>query len=164
MTPCKPANMDPRIGNVHLNSDALDSGGAVRPGVDRLLALIEHGQISVVIPHSVVNEIGHPKTPHWVKAISNASIVTFPVSRTPPENARLEQIKTLLRGNALSAKHDADAEHLFEASKYGGRYFVTYDARILSKSKEINAIIGPIRIVTLDGLLADYDSATAKSV
>ena len=73
--------------------------------------------------------------------------------------ARLEDLRKLLRGNAQSDKHDADAEHLFEASKYGGQFFITHDKRILSKSKAINALVGRIRIVTLEDFLRDYDRA-----
>lgn len=152
--------MDPRIGNVHIDANALDRGGAARGGdVDRFLALVEADEISVVIPHSVKGEIAHPKTPDWVKLASNSQIFSLPVNRTPEEMARLEDLRKLLRGNAQSDKHDADAEHLFEASKYGGQFFITHDKRILSKSKAINALVGRIRIVTLEDFLRDYDRA-----
>ena len=85
-------------------------------------------------------------------------IHTLPVSRTAGEKATLCQIRAILRGNAQPGKHDADAEHLFEASKYGGGYFITHDRRMLDKRDELRQLIGvALAIVTLEEFLAAYD-------
>lgn len=54
-----------------------------------------------------------------------------------------------MRGNAASEKHQADADHLFEAEKYGGGYFITHDKRILAKASAILEIAPLITISTL---------------
>jgi hypothetical protein len=62
-----------------------------------------------------------------------------------------------MRGNAAPGKHDADAFHVFEAAKYGGRHLTTNDKRILSKKAEISELAG-IDVVTPTEFLEHYDS------
>ena len=77
-------------------------------------------------------------------------IVTVQSNLTPDEELRRSELRKLLRGGAAAGKHEADADHIFEAAKYGGRYFVTHDKRVLGKKDEIAKIIGSgFEIVTL---------------
>ncbi|SFR20253.1 hypothetical protein SAMN04515673_11941 [Poseidonocella sedimentorum] len=59
------------------------------------------------------------------------------------------KLRMLLRGNAKPGKHEADADHLFEAGKYGGGYFLTHDKRIHKLVDQIKKIIPSISVVTL---------------
>jgi hypothetical protein len=100
----------------------------------------------------------NPRTPGAVKASFVPEIYTIPVGKTRPEIERLNKVEALLRGNATSGKHDADAHHLFEAAKYGGGYFITNDQRILRKCSEIRDILSPaLNIVTVAEFLDIYD-------
>lgn len=150
--------LDPRICNIHVDANALDGDGGLRDAlVARFLSLVESDEINLVTPASVRREVSHPRTPADVQAAILPRIYTMNVSRTAGEVSKLGEIRKVLRGNATSGKHDADAEHLFEASKYGA-YFITEDQRILRKRAELRPIIGPaLQIVTLDEFLAQYD-------
>lgn len=90
------------------------------------------GIVALEMAHSNQREVDHPNTPPWVKQRALQMVFTIPVSLTPDEENVKSRIHDLLRGNAMSEKHKDDAEHLFEASKYG-RYFVTTDQRVLAR-------------------------------
>lgn len=83
---------------------------------------------------------------------------TLPVELNAHEQQQLNLIRTILRGNATTGKHDADARHMFEAAKHGG-YFITHDKRInQTKRRELEAVLPPsLWIVTLTEFLAIYD-------
>ncbi len=159
--------LDPRICNIHLDANALDRDGSAHDTfVDRVLALREADEINFIVSGSVRREASHPHTPANVQAAMLPEIYTLPVSRTVEEQATLGRIRAVLMGNAQTRKHDDDAEHLFEASKYGGGYFITHDRRMLNKRDELRPLIGPtLAIVTLEEFLAAYDRfATASPV
>ena len=97
-----------------------------------------------------------------MKAAILPQTFTLPVNRTGQERSTLDRIRSVLRGNAISGQHDADAEHLFEASKYGGGYFITHDRRMLAKRDQVRPLIGPaLAIVTLEEFLEAYDHFAA---
>lgn len=60
-----------------------------------------------------------------------------PVKLTASELIRCQWIRVLIKGNAMPGTHDADAFHLVESAKYGGRYFITNDARLIKKASDI---------------------------
>ena len=142
--------MDPRIGNIHLDANALEPPSPA----DKLLVpqfkkmKQDHG-LSVVNPHGVQVEIDDPRTPTSTKR-DMEGIYTIPTNLTPEEQKDRSNLQALLRGGAALGKHAADADHIFEAAKYGGRYFVTHDKRLLKRKKEIAEITGDgLMIVTL---------------
>lgn len=151
--------LDPRICNIHLDANALDRDGSNRDAlVNRLFALEAAEEVTLVVPDSVRREAAHPSTPVDVKTNFSTAIFTLGVDRTPEEMALLERIRTILRGNSKPGKHDADSEHIFEASKYGGGYFITHDQRIYKKSAELrNALGSALAIVQLQEFLEIYD-------
>ena len=103
----------------------------------------------MVLPKGVQDEIEHPNTPMATK-LNMDGIYTIEVGLNSEETARRGKIKELLRGHASGSKHASDADHIFEASKYGGRYFITHDQRILGKRQELAKIIGDeLQILTL---------------
>ena len=159
------APVDPRIYNIHLDANAVDRDGSTHDAlVDRFETLRDAGELNVVVPGSVRREVANPRTPANVRAAFMPGIYTLPVNRTGPELTTPAKIRALLRGKAQSGKHDADAEHLFEASKYGGGYFITHDRRILNKREELAPLIGPaLTILTLEDFLAVYARFAAQA-
>ena len=85
------------------------------------------------IAHSTQKEIEHPNTPTWVKREANKLIYTISVQLTSLEVRKLEDIRRILAGTGKIENVQQDAQHIFEAQKYGS-YFVTTDSRILSRA------------------------------
>jgi hypothetical protein len=108
-----------------------------------LYQLYEQGELVLHIAHSTQKEIEHPNTPSWVKQEANAFIFTYKVQLTDEEIQRKEEILNILAGNGNPDRMRNDAEHVFEASKYGP-YFVTTDARILNKQMELHKLCGVV--------------------
>jgi hypothetical protein len=156
--------IDPRICNIHLDANAVDRDGGARDSlVDRLLGLRQAGEINFVVPGSVRGEVQHPNTPGDVKSAILPEIFSLPVGRTAGEEDTLRTVLSLLQGNAVPGKHDADARHLCEAGKYGGGYFITHDGRMLKKRDELRPLLGPaLCIVTLSEFLDIYDDFSAR--
>jgi hypothetical protein len=151
--------LDPRICNITLDANAVDRDGGPRDVlVDRLLGLRQAGEINFVVPGSVRTEVQHPNTPHDVKNVVLRENFSLPVGRTAAEHDTLRKVRAVLQGNAALGRHDADAHHLCEASKYGGGYFITHDRRMLNKRIELRPLLGPaLCIVTLAEFLDLYD-------
>lgn len=106
----------------------------------KLHKLFSEKDVPILIAHSVKKELEHPNTPRWVKAEAAVRICSLKTTRTSVELSRLEKIHAILTGNGRPEKYLQDAEHVYEASKYG-YYFVTTDRRILDKSVEISQIV-----------------------
>lgn len=94
--------------------------------------LLSENNLILQISHSVQKEIDHPNTPSDVKQLARDLIFTLDVQLTKEELDRKEDIRSLVRGNAKAGKHENDADHLFDLSRYGGGYFITTDSRLLS--------------------------------
>jgi predicted nucleic acid-binding protein len=154
----------PRGCNVVLDANAVDRDGG--PGdalVDRLLGLREAGEINFLVPGSVRTEVQHPNTPHDVKNLVAREIFSWPVGRTAAEHDTLRKVRARLQGNAAPGRHDADAHHLCEASKYRAGYFITHDRRMLNKRDELRPLLGPaLCIVTLAEFLDICDEFEAR--
>lgn len=154
--------LDPRIVNVHLDNNALQHPDAV--AVARLLEL-GAGTINLIVPKGVRAEAMQLSTPSAARQLMERQIFSLPVELTCHEKRELAAIKSVLQGNAKPGKHDADAEHLFEAGKYGGGYFITHDKRMVEvKRLELAAVLPPsLHIVTLHEFLAIYDEFSGKT-
>ncbi len=132
--------IDPRYFNTLIDANVLDRlGDADDEAVDEMLSLHGNGKITLMLPHSVKHEIEDPNTPAEVKARAMRIIYTDPVTLTPNEVELHRRMRDLMQGNALPGTHDRDAYHVVEAGKYGG-YFVTRDARLLKKGREVHAL------------------------
>jgi hypothetical protein len=142
--------LDPRYGNVHLDANALEPPDpADKPLVSQFQELVHAQVLSVINPHGVQKEIDHPRTPASTKK-DMEGIYTVQTNLTPNEILIRSRLVDLLRGDAASGRHAVDADHIFEAQKYGGRYFVTHDRRLLNHKNEIVEIIGArLEILTL---------------
>lgn len=125
--------LSPAYAQTFIDSCAFDPGGDEEKASRRIL----EGRPRIIVAHSVQKEIQHPNTPSDVKALANSQIYTIPTSLTPGELRVRDEIRILIRGNAEPGKHKDDADHLFELHKYGGGYFITTDARLLSLGDEL---------------------------
>ena len=110
------------------------------------------------MPYSVKAETDHPNTPRDVQRRAAMLLHSLPVQLTEPERATHDRVRAMLQGNAFPGKHAADAFHLVESAKYGGRYFITNDGRLLDKTQEIWAAL-LIQVVNPSAFLAAYRSA-----
>lgn len=125
---------DPRRSNNFLDTCAFDP--KVEPEAScaqNIRHLFNTGRIRLILSHTNQKEIEHPNTPSRVKTEASATIYTLEVQLTPKELETLRSIHQILRGNANSTAHYADATHIAETIKYGG-CFITTDRRILAKS------------------------------
>jgi predicted nucleic acid-binding protein len=86
-----------------------------------------------------MKEIEHPNTPSHVKTEAQSRIFTIQTSLIDAEYKMKQTIWDTLTGNGKPEKMKADAEHIFEAHKYGS-YFITTDKRILEKREELTKI------------------------
>ncbi len=67
-----------------------------------------------------------------------------------------------MQGNAKPGKHEADADHLFEAAKYGG-FFITEDDRVLERAGRLSDVLPPsLTVVTLSDFLSIFDDWEAR--
>lgn len=156
--------LDPRKVNVLFDANAFDRGTDNSAEVDRLLALKAAGKVNLIAPGGVRQETQHPHTPPVVREIVSGQIFSLPVELNSAEQQQLARIRAILQGNAAPGKHAADARHVFEATKYGGGYFITHDRRInQTKRLELEAELPPsLWIVTLTEFLAIYDRYEAE--
>ncbi len=149
-------NIEPRFGNNFIDANVLDRGTTQHDAaVERILGLVNAGEFTLLLPHSVKSEIEHPNTPMEVKRRAAGLIYSMPVELTAPELATHKRIRTLIQGNAKSGKHDSDAFHLVEAHKYGGRHFITNDTRLLSMASQIWTEL-QLRVLTPQEFIDEY--------
>ena len=110
---------------------------------------------NVIVAHSVQKELDHPNTPDDVKRMGNALVYTIETELSPELLRKRDEIRTLIQGNSKPGQHKSDADHIFELYKYGGGYFVTTDARLLSHSDTLfrNYFITTIKPTKYEALL-----------
>ena len=135
--------INPLITIIFLDSCAFDPYYPEDSASMELYQLCEQGELVLHIAHSTQKEIEHPNTPSWVKQQANMSISTYKFQLIEEEIRRKDEILFILSGNGNPDRVRNDAEHVFEASKYGS-YFVTTDARILKKQAELYSLCGVV--------------------
>ena len=118
---------------------------------NRILELSDEGKLLLQVAHSNQKELEHPNTPLAVKQRAAGLVYTIDVNLTPGERAVLSDIRTILAGNGNVANIAKDAQHVFEAQKYG-HYFVTTDNRILNKGDQLNVRCGVVILKPSDFL------------
>jgi hypothetical protein len=155
--------LDPRICNVAIDGNVLNRDGSANDVlVDRLLGLADAGMINLIVPKGVRAEIEHPATPAHKQEAALPRIFTYQVGLNPDEERRRQLIMRELQGNAQPGRHSRDADHLFEAAKYGG-YFITHDQRILKKAGQLGNLLPPsLTVVTLAEFLNVFDDYEAR--
>jgi len=120
---------------------------------NRIRAYESAGRIKLIISHSTVKELEHPNVPREIKREADSHIRSMKVELTEGEKAQKQRILETLTGNGKPENMVQDAEHLFEAQKYGGGYFVTVDKGILRKAEDIRALCG-VNVMTPSSFLA----------
>jgi len=129
--------INPYICNILVDSCAFDPDDKNEAKASEVL--FKNNRLIIMIAHSNMKEIEHPKTPDWVKQEALSRIYTLETNLTPMEVAKKKEIHAILTGNGKPENMLKDAEHVFESHKYGC-YFVTNDHRILKKREEIMSI------------------------
>jgi predicted nucleic acid-binding protein len=156
------SNLDPRIGNNFIDTNALDStGGPEAIAMDAIWRLYEETDLTLLLPYSVQAEMEHPHTPAEVKRRAEQLVFSTEVELTGPELALHDKVRDLIRGNARPGQHDKDAFHLVESAKYGGRHFITNDGRLLKKAPEIWGML-QIKVLKPSEFLAAYATRAEK--
>ncbi len=130
-------NIDPIRNNILLDTCAFDPKYSPEDKASReLFELSKNGKITLVLAHSNQKEISHPNTPSWVKQEAQRVIYTLPTPLIEEERNLKEKILSILTGAGKKKNMLEDADHIFEASKYGP-FFVTTDKGILKRRDEI---------------------------
>jgi hypothetical protein len=145
---------------------------ALSPGPDneadagsRIIELYKNQEkmkFTLIVSHTVRAEVFHPNTPDWVKKLANEFVYTLPTNLTPEELAHQEVIWKTVTGNGKPENYKQDAEHLFQAAKYGGGYFITVDHGILGKGALIQKLTG-VQSILPSAFLPILQSALASS-
>ena len=148
------AGLNPSKGNIFLDANTFDYVDHENRLIEILFALQDQQKLNLVISGKVREEVLHPRTPSKIRDLAEVQIFSLRTQLMSTEVGRLEKIKAIMQGNATSGKHDADAQHIFDASKYGGSYLLTHDKRILSKRLELQSLLSPLQIVTLEEFFA----------
>jgi len=132
--------INPWISNSFLDSCAFDPKYAPEDAAaNEIFEIHSNAQLGIQIAHSNQKEIEHPNTPDWVKTEATGLIYTIETSLTQNEIAIRRNIHETLTGNGKPENFEADANHIFEAQKFGS-YFITTDARILKFAQELQGI------------------------
>jgi hypothetical protein len=130
-------NIDPRRANIFVDSCAFDPKYSPEDKASEVLfQLSQESKITLIIAHSNQKELDHPNTPGWVKKAAQSQIYTIKTNPTEKEQVIKDAILRLLAGDGKPANMRQDAEHVYEASKYGS-YFVTTDNRILRREQAL---------------------------
>jgi hypothetical protein len=155
--PRKP--QDPRFAAIRVDNNFFQDGiGPVeRDSADKLIRLSLAGELSICVPHSVKRELEHPSTPR--KVYLRSIQLPFTYDTGLGSRARQEVVRRILRGNASSDKHRADADHVYDAACWLAGYFVTCDERFHRKSAELASVLTDLWIVKPSELMAIYDEA-----
>jgi hypothetical protein len=155
--------LDPRKCPVAIDANALDRDGSERDAlVDRLLCLSAAGTTNLIVPKGVRQEILNPQTPAHIQDAVLRKIFTISVGLNSDEERRHCRVTQELQGNARPGRHEADADHLFEAAKYSG-YLITHDDRIHKRAERLRDVLPPtLTVVTLTGFFAIYDGWEAR--
>ena len=140
--------IDPRYSNTFVDVPVLHrKGDAEDEVVEELLATAFDRGVILHLAYSVKDEVADPNTPPNVKARALGLIYSERVHLTEGEKELHRKVRAIIQGNAKAGKHDADAFHLVESSKYGAGYFLTNDKRLLKKRADIATLL-QMEIVT----------------
>jgi hypothetical protein len=152
--------LDPRITNIAIDANALDRDGTPRDAlVDRFQSLTAAGRLTVVVAGGVRDEVLHPHTPADVRDAVLSQIFNLRPGLIASQHDDRRRVAGILRGNARSDQHAADASHLSEAAETGCAYFITHDKRMLKKRDELRRVLPPsLSIVTLTEFLEIFDA------
>lgn len=153
--------LNPYFANIFIDSCAFDPKYEPESNsAEEIFRRHEKNEISLVIAHSTIKEAEHPNTPKHVKETALGQIFTIETNLPPQERLKKREIWDVLSGNGKPEKMKQDAEHVFEAHKYGG-YFVTTDERILKLRDKLHRVTNAhiVRPSELVSLLDEHDAS-----
>lgn len=123
--------------NISIDANILDEvADGEDESVSEIVCLHERGELVVMLPHSVLNELNNPHTPAHVRRAAEIFLFSERVELNGNERASLTRLLESARGAASPENIDADLLHVWEAAKYGG-YFITRDKRLLARAKKL---------------------------
>jgi len=126
--------------NNFLDTCAFDPKCALEhESAQQIRELWEQDQVNLILAHWVQKEVDRPNTPADVKREATEMIYSIKTALTPDEVTRKHKIHAVLAGNGKPENYAADAEHVFEAGKYGG-IFITTDGDILNKREALERV------------------------
>ena len=139
--------IDPLYFNNFVDANILDE---VADGEDiaviEIVSLARAGEITLLLPYSVQNELKNSNTPAHVQRAASLFLFSLEVEATEGERRRYRDLVAAVKGNAEEKNIAPDLFHVCEAAKYGG-YFITRDKRLLARSGAIASIL-QIDVVT----------------
>lgn len=103
----------------------------------RILKLNDEEGIILFLPYSVQEEVNNPNTPEYVKQAARKFLFSCRVQLTAEELERYRKLVDAVKGNAKEKNIKKDLFHVAEAAKYGSKYFLTRDKRLLARSQKI---------------------------
>jgi hypothetical protein len=109
--------------------------------------VLESEHVQCLLPHSVCTEASRPESPAGVRAAVSRFLYSLRVSLTQPERADMQRFVAAHRGDTSPQNIDDDLSHVWETAKYGGRFFVTTDRRLLKRADAVFAYKG-VMLVT----------------
>jgi hypothetical protein len=120
--------------------------------------VLESEHVQCLLPHSVCTEASRSESPASVRAAVSRFLYTLGVPLTQPERSEMQQFVAAHRGDASPQNIDDDLSHVWETAKYGGRFFVTSDQRLLKRADAILAykgvmLVTPERAVEMHGVM-----------
>ena len=139
--------IDPFCFNNLIDANILDDvADGEDAAVNEIVELGQSGEIMVLLPYSVQNELKNPRTPAHVNRAATQFMFSIEVGLTEGELRRYSDLVAAVKGDAEEKNIAPDLFHICEAAKYGG-YFITRDKRLLARSGAIASIL-QIDVVT----------------
>jgi hypothetical protein len=151
---------DPSCTNIFIDSCAFDPNYEPETtAANYLKSLYESGKINLLIAHSTAKELEHPNVPTLIKREAQGRIRSFEVTLTEGEIRLKQRILETLTGNGKPENMLQDAEHIFEAQKYGS-YFVTVHKGILRKADGFEKLCGGLIVLLPSAFLSLLEGYT----
>ncbi len=112
---------------------------------EQILAWEEAGVVVPIIPHSVLKEIEHPRTPRLKKERARGLVSTYDLGLNAEQRKKIDKIKEILAGKGEREKYGSDALHVLIAHD-SADYFITADNRLISRRREVENILLGMKI------------------
>lgn len=133
--------IDPLYVNNLIDANILDDvADGQDAAVQEIVRLTDNGEITVLLPYSVRDEVKNANTPAHVRSAADLFVFSEQVNLTEGEKRQYQTLVAAAKGTAEEKNIAADLFHVCEAAKYGG-YFITRDKRLLARSAVIEKIL-----------------------
>jgi len=155
--------IDPLYTNNFLDANIFDQvAGGQNEAVDGILRVYDAGAISILLPYSVQNELEDPNTPESVHKASQNFNYSIKVQLTEREKEHYATLLAEVVGDSEPKNIARDLFHVFEAAKYGGGHFITYDKRLLKRADSIAALLN-IEVLSPEAFLEKVRMAKERA-